>query len=228
MKRSSLTIFFIIFICLLTVKNARCSEGETDTALTTTTDSLDLTTHIQGPQKSAALAMALSLILPGSGHEYLGRSQSGFNYITTDVALIFSYFLCAHYSQKLALDADGYAWIHSGAQASTYNTSYWSAVGSFLDVQDYNMVMNLNRTPGLEYSASQGWNWDSPASQSTFNSILSSSHRLQVIGDFVLGGMIIDRALAFIDVRAYTRNLRIRPQISFSPQSLDFALAGSF
>jgi len=210
------------------VRNALCAEEETDTALTTTTDSLDLTTHAQGPKKSAALAMALSIILPGSGHEYLGRDRSGFNYITTDVVLIFSYFLCTHYSQKLALNAYGYAWIHSGAKASVNNSSYWSAVGSYLDVQDYNLVMNLNRTPGQEYSAAQGWNWDSPSSQGTFNSILSSSHRLGVIGDFVLGGMIIDRVLAFIDVRAYTRNLQIRPQMSFSPQSLDFSLVGSF
>jgi hypothetical protein len=224
--------FGILLFLALPVQHALSAEEAatpaTETVVTTTTDSLDLTPRAQGPQKSAVLAMAASLILPGSGHEYLGRTSAGFAYISADVAAIFGYFFCTHYSQKLALDATGYAWIHSGAQASSSNTAYWNAVGSFMDVQDYDLVMNLNRTPNLSYPANQGWNWDAPSSQNTFNSLLSSSHRVQVVGDFMLGALIINRALAFIDVRAYTRNLQIRPQIGFSPQSLDVSLAASF
>jgi hypothetical protein len=44
----------------------------------------------------------------------------------------------------------------------------------------------------------------------------------------MLGAMVINRALAFIDVRAYTRNLRIKPQVSISPQSIDLSLSASF
>jgi hypothetical protein len=134
-----------------------------------------------------------------------------------------------NYSQKLTEDAEGYAWLHSGAQAPASNTAYWNAVGSFWNTQAYNTTMNLNRTPNLEItSPNQVWQWDDQSSQDRFNSLLSSSHKFQVVGDFMLGAMVINRALAFIDVRAYTRNLRIKPQVSISPQSIDLSLSASF
>ena len=78
--------------------------------------------------------------------------------------------------------------------------------------------MDLNRTPSQKItSASQEWNWDDQSSQDRFNSLLSSSHKFQVIGDFLIGAMVINRALAFIDVRAYTRNLQIKPQVTRFP-----------
>ncbi len=173
--------------------------------------------------------MAASLILPGSGHEYLGRDRSALVYISADVAAIFGFFFCTHYSQKLTENAEGYAWLHSGAQAPASNTSYWNAVGSFWNTQAYNTVMDLNRTPSQKItSASQEWQWDDQSSQDRFNSLLSSSHKFQVIGDFMIGAMVINRALAFIDVRAYTRNLQIKPQVTLSPQSIDLSLSGLF
>ena len=203
------------------------AEPVTETAVTT--DSVDLFARTPGPQKSAALAMAASLILPGSGHEYLGRDQSALAYISADVAAIFGFFFCTNYSQKLTEDAEGYAWLHAGAQAPASNTAYWNAVGSFWNTQAYNTVMNLNRTPNQEItSPNQVWQWDDQSSQDRFNSLLSSSHKFQVIGDFMLGAMVINRALAFIDVRAYTRNLRIKPQVSLSPQSINLSLLASF
>jgi hypothetical protein len=194
-----------------------------------TTDSLDLTVHSQGPQKSAALAMAMSIVLPGTGHEYLGRDQSAIIYLSADIASIFGFFFCSHYAQKLTTDADGYAWIHSGAQAPSSNTAYWNAVGSFMTTQQYNTVMDLNRTPDQKItSQSQTWHWDDQTSQDRFNTLLSTSHHFQVAGDFLLGAMVINRALAFIDVRAFTHDLRIQPRVSLSPQSVDVSFAGSF
>ncbi len=224
--KSSIVVTFILLCGLLPWHDLQ-AEPVTETPVAT--DSVDLFAHTQEPQKSAALAMAASLILPGSGHEYLGRDQSALAYISVDVAAIFGFFFCMNYSQKLTEDAEGYAWLHSGAQAPVSNTAYWNAVGSFWNTQAYNTTMNLNRTPNLEItSPSQVWQWDDQSSQDRFNSLLSSSHKFQVVGDFMLGAMVINRALAFIDVRAYTRNLRIKPQVSISPQSIDLSLSASF
>ncbi len=195
------------------------------------TDSINLAGNATRLNKSPAIAMTASLILPGSGHQYLGRNTPALIYYSIDAAAIFGYFFCSQYAKKLAVDAAGYAWIHSGAQGSVTNAedSYWNNVGSFQSSADYNTVMDLNRTPNQKISdPNQVWHWDDQSSQDRFNALRNSSRKFEIVGSFLIGAMVLDRIVAFIDARAYTRHLEMKPQFSASRNSVDLGLSGSF
>lgn len=222
--------------CLL---NRPCAQVTVENVVTT--DSVDIFSEHQEKEKSATLAMALSLLLPGSGHQYLERNRSALTYFTAEALAIFGYFFCDHYAKKQALNAAGYAWIHAGAQGPVTSADdfYWKQVGSYMDIQDYNNTQDLNRTPAEKFTdESQVWHWDDKSSQDRFNSIMSSSRTFGVASSFFIGALVLDRIIAFIDVRSATRNRGIKrtglaaptlqPIVSFSSSSLDLALRGSF
>jgi len=129
--------------------------------------------------------MVASILLPGSGHQYLERNRSSLVYFTTEALAIFGFFLCDHYAKKIALDAAGYAWIHSGAQGPITDADdyYWKQVGKYMDIQDYNTDLDLNRSgPEKKFTdENQRWHWDGESSKDHFNSIMSSSRSFHLI-----------------------------------------------
>ena len=185
--------------------------------------------------------MGASLLLPGLGHSYMGRKRTALAYITADAAAIFGYIFCNHFSKKIAVDAAGYAGPHAFVQGSISGPDdyFWSQVGAYTDVDEYNSVMELERTPEKKfYSQNQYWHWDDPSSQSRFNAMRATSRKYQVVGSFFLGALVLNRIIAFIDIRATTRHqetmrttgaaLQVQPMVSFTPKYVDFTLAGSF
>jgi hypothetical protein len=209
------------------------------------TDSVDIFSEpVANAVKSPTLAMVASLILPGSGHHYCERNRSALAYLSAEAVFFLGYFFCNHYAKNLAMDAAGYAWTHAGAQSEIKSADdpYWKQVGKYMDVQDYNSVIDLDR---LDYknkitSEDQYWRWDSEESKDRFNSILSSSRLFHIVSSFCIGALVLDRIVAFIDIRSVTRNygtkhtgafsrrITVRPDVSFSSSSIDLRLSCAF
>lgn len=211
------------------------------TGPTITTDSIDLFSSSPVPEKSAKTALAASLLLPGSGHHYLGRNKSALGYISADAASIFAFFVCTHYANKLAQDAAGYAWIHSGAQGTIKDADdfYWKLVGNFMDVGEYNDIMDLNRTPEDKITdEAQVWRWDDESSQKHFNGLRTHSRGYRIASSFFLGALVLNRVVAFIELRTFSRSssvkrgklgsLRLNPSFAGSPNSMECSLSGTF
>jgi hypothetical protein len=195
--------------------------------------------------KSPAIAMVSSLLLPGSGHHYIERNRSALAYFSVEAAALFSFFMCDHYSKKIAQDAAGYAWTHSGAQGSISGPDdyYWKKVGKYMDAQDYNSAVDLDRLPAKNKitSENQYWHWDGEASKDRFNSILSTSRLFHVVSSFCIGALVLDRIIAFIDVRNIIRNSGTKqtgnpsrsisilpPRLSISSSTIDIQISGAF
>jgi hypothetical protein len=209
------------------------------------TDSVDIfAVPAAEAAKSPTLAMVSSLFLPGSGHQYCERNRSALVYFSTEAALIFGFFFCNHYAKNLATDAAGYAWTHAGAQGEIKSADdpYWKKVGKYMDVQDYNSAVDLDR---LGYSNKitgeiQRWRWDSEESKDRFNSLLTNSRLFHIVSSFCIGALVLDRVVAFIDIRTVTRNygtkrtgvssrgITVRPGVSVSPSAVDVRLSCSF
>jgi hypothetical protein len=209
------------------------------------TDSVDIFSEPGADAvKSPTLAMVSSLILPGSGHHYYERNRSALAYLSAETALVFGFFFCNHYAKNLAMDAAGYAWMHAGAQGDIKSADdpYWKKVGKYMDVQDYNSAVDLDR---LGYGnkitgENQYWRWDSEESKNRFNSLLSSSRLFHIVSSFCIGALVLDRIVAFIDIRTVTRNngtkqtgtfsrsITVRPGVSVSPSSIDLRLSCAF
>jgi hypothetical protein len=208
------------------------------------TDSVDIFSEIgTNAGKSATIAMVSSLILPGFGHHYLERNRSALAYFTAEAVAIFGFFVCDYYSKKIALDAAGYAWIHAGAQGPIAGADdyYWKQVGKYMDVQDFNSSIDLDRLdPKGKFNQNQYWRWDGESSKDRFNSILSTSRVFHMVSSFCIGALVLDRIIAFIDIRSVTRNygtkqtglpahrITVQPGFSITPASINLLLAASF
>lgn len=202
-----------------------------------TTDSVDLFSAKQTPRVSNAFALASSIVLPGSGHQYLERNRSALVYLTAEATWFFAYFFCNHYAKKTAVAAAAYAWIHAGAQGTiaSANDHYWRLVGDYLDVQEYNSVMELNRTPEKRITdESMSWHWDDKSSQRHYNALLTRSRTFGIVSSFFIGALVLDRIVAFIDTRSYLRkagqsrvavpSLRIQPVLTTSGPEINLSL----
>jgi hypothetical protein len=232
-------LLFASLLCVVGTFSGARAQVVIDTAVTT--DSVDLFSADKERPKSPNLAMAASVLLPGLGHQYLGRDRSALVYFSVEAASIFGLFFCSHYADKLAVDAAGYAWAHSGAQGSIKDADdpYWKLVGDFMDVQEYNTDMDLNRTPEKKITAeNQAWHWDDKSSQDTFNSMRSTSRSFRIVSTFFIGALALDRVIAFIDIRTATRSHgvksaglfpdNIQPTVTVTSSSVDLAITGSF
>jgi hypothetical protein len=234
-------IFFYLLLIAVSVCTAgmKFQVGAAENAATT--DSIDLFKTDADAGKSLTLAMAASIVLPGAGHQYLDRNRSAFVYLSAEALSVFAFFFCDHYATKTAQEAAGFAWVHAQASGPIRNADdfHWKIIGNFMDVQEYNNVMDLNRTPkGKITDPLQAWYWDDKSSQDRFNEIRKTSRSYRIISNFFIGAMVLNRVVAFIDIRTTSRNKGIKqsafslydltPIVCATPNSLDLALSGSF
>lgn len=70
-----------------------------------TTDSINLFAENKETFKSSKLAMSATVLLPGLGHQYLGRSNSALAYLSMDLLAFFGAVFCEQYSRKLQSEA---------------------------------------------------------------------------------------------------------------------------
>ena len=221
------------------IAGASCAQVASESAFST--DSIDLFSETEGPQKSPTLGMAASLLLPGTGHQYYERNRSALAYLTVESAALFGAFFCSRYAKKTATSAAGYAWIHSGASGTISDADdyYWKLVGNFMDTDEYYNVLDLNReTDRKAIAENQTWHWDDESSQDRYNALRSTSRSYRIASSFFLGALVLNRAVAFIDMRTYTRrsnvkrsagrSLEITPIAAANGSSLSLSLLGSF
>jgi hypothetical protein len=208
-----------------------------------TTDSIDIFQNTQKSTQSPGLALAASLLLPGLGHEYLGEQQLGLVYFTAEAALVCGLVFSEATSRRLFASSRSYASLYAqpvqgtGPSAPATDENFWQNVGRFMDSDEFNRVMEYNRTPEDKYSgAGQAWRWPDESLMNSYNGLRDKATRYHVASSFCLAAMVLDRAIAFIDIRARTRHknitahtaMQIRPCFSPFDGSSGITLAGAF
>ena len=190
------------------------AEERQETAIT-----LDLFKVDSTPSYTKPVALGASLLLPGAGHHFINRDKSALVYITADLLSLSAFLLFNHYASNTMQQAVGYAGQHSGAQGAVTDEEHWTLVGNFLGSDDYNNAIDLNRESASKKitSAASSWYWDDISSQKQFNTMRDQSRSYGVISSFFLGAMILNRIVAFVDVRNTTKKLQIlHPSFSCS------------
>jgi hypothetical protein len=176
------------------------------------TDSVDLFAKNTGSQKSGALAMISNLVLPGLGHFYYGNEKAACGFFVAEALFVFGAIACNQYSHEISNSAHSFAIAHADIQGGAgADEFYWQNVGKTMDsdglnqsrAAGYNQFEDLNRasdnnkylTPNLQ------WRWDDESSRSKYNAFLKTSVNYQVAANFFFGALILDRLVAFIDIR---------------------------
>ncbi len=203
------------------------------------TDSIDVfgRQEEQNVDKSPALAKLTTILVPGLGHQYLGNSTHALTYFTAEAAFIFGLVFTEGYSQRLFKDSRAYAGRHAealgGAGADEY---YWKNVGSEMSSLDYNTRMEQIRSPEDKYNEEHlAWHWDDETNQEKYNQMREKATLMHVGSSFFLGAMVLNRAIAYIDIMRKLRNnrvgghaLRFHPYHNLASGTSSITLVGKF
>ncbi|MBD3393656.1 MAG: hypothetical protein GF418_16150 [Chitinivibrionales bacterium] len=186
------------------------------------TDSIDVFAGAQEPDRSRGIALFSSLVLPGLGHEYLGRSERALAHFGAEALFVCGMIFSEARSRRMFRDSRAYAWNYARAEGGgSTDEYYWQNIGRYLDSDEYNRVMELNRTPEDKYTGSgQYWRWSDEFFQDEYNGLREDATRLHVASSFFLAAMVLNRVVAFIDIRRATRykGIQGRASIEFEPR----------
>ncbi len=213
-------------------------RGQVTVAPDVVTDSIDVFADSQKGGASRAAAGFFSLVVPGLGHQYLGNNSRALAYFSAEALFICGMIFCERYSKRMFEDTRGYAWLYAGAQGgSGANDYFWQNVGRFMDRDEYNRIMELNRTPEDKYTAGNlSWRWIDEFYMDEYNGLRETATRFHVVSSFFLGAMVLNRVVAFVDIRRSTKykgvqghaNLEFLPQYRPATGQVGLALTRDF
>jgi hypothetical protein len=175
---------------------------------TITTDTVNLFSPEEGQEKqqSSGVAMALSLLVPGMGHQYTARPNAALAYLTIDVLSLAGAIFGELFSRQLQTDSRGFASANAGIRGNIKNDRYWQMVGAYVRMEHYNNDLQLMRDLKDLYTQEEYmWNWNSDEARNTYNKTRDNSRKMQIVSSFCIGAMVLNRVIAFVDVRAATR-----------------------
>jgi hypothetical protein len=200
-----------------------------------TTDSVNLFTQYDQTFKSSNIAIAASLILPGSGHQYLGRNKSALAYLAVDIFSLVGAIYSEKYSRKLNTDSRGFAGLYASATGG--DDLYWQAVGEYDDVKSYNDAIDLNREKDKRYdSESKLWFWANPDDRTEFNEMRKTASKYHLVSAICIGAMVLNRVVSVVDIRSSSKykvvkgvaSMKIVPSISSDLSSAGILMSATF
>ncbi|MCL2260702.1 MAG: hypothetical protein FWC15_05015 [Fibromonadales bacterium] len=190
--------------------------------------------------KSLALSLAASAVLPGAGHYYLGNNSRAAAFFWVDAALWIAAGSTWLYSDSQLENARGYAVKHAGAEGAPKNLDFLGIMGDYRsrggssyqnsspdNDEDYNQAMiraGLAIDHVYPYERGYIWDWGSSDNPETtarmkeYNEILKRHRIAKIAFQVSLGGMALNRVLAILDaMRIYRQTSSNFSQLQFIP-----------
>jgi len=192
---------------LLLALLAAALPAQVITEQTIVTDSIDVFTTGFKSGKSPGIAMVQTLVLPGWGHHYLEKRNRALVYFTADALCLFGAVFSERFSRGLYESARSYARTYADAAgAEGLDEYYWQNLAVYEDSRTYNYIQELNRTPERKYvDPDLQWNWADVTFMDTYKEIWEHATTFHVASTFFIGAMVLNRVIAFIDIRTTTR-----------------------
>lgn len=184
----------------------------------------------------------LNLAIPGSGHLYLGKKKRAMLYFTIDIALLGGAIFTEATSRNIYDNAAGMASRHSGTSSTRKSDDkYWSIIGNknFMTSDEYNSALRNNRDFESQYTNIEDkWEWESDEYRDEYSDMRDKAGYYNQAFKLFIGGMILNRAIAFIDGRVsakkYNRtgviasSIKVIPQYAFASKTSSFTFLYSF
>jgi hypothetical protein len=171
-------------------------------------------------KKNPGLAILFSMLLPGMGELYAG-DYSGGKYFTIADGVLWGVF--AGFQSYGNWKEDNYkSFLQSkaGANLDGKDNDYFTNVGIYISVDEYNKEQELNREfSSAYYKSSYYWKWQSESDRKEYRNMWSSSENAYTNVRFVVGALVLNRLLSAINavrlVSAYNKNLESDSQLSY-------------
>lgn len=184
------------------------------------TDTIDIfnTKQQEANQTPPGIAW-LSFIIPGSGHQYIGSANKALGFIALDVFSLTGAFFFKHYSNKLSSNYKAYASHYAGISSSINDDFFWQIIGNFNTYSDFHQTMDLVRDSESRYIDQRYfWFWQDEAYRKEYIKFQKSAKKFNTVSSFFVGALVLNRIVAFIDIRSTLKNNRFKNSpISFKP-----------
>lgn len=172
--------------------------------------------HNRSMEKGALLR---SIIFPGWGQHYLGNDHLARQMMTTEVSLwlLHGVFNGAH--EWYRQDYRAFAALHAGVSYRLKPDIYYYRLGRYNSIEDFNQAQLRTRNIDAIYDrgTDNDWEWDSSDNRERYIEIRQVSLRAAKAASFTVGGMVINRAVAVIQVLFLSRKAGPTAEITLEP-----------
>lgn len=204
----------ITLFTILTFAGIACAQISVDEI---STDTVDILSNKQDVSLKDKSALWLSLAIPGAGHQMINRNKSALVYITTDIFSLVGAFFFYQLSAKYEKNSHSVASVHAATDANIGDDYFWQVIGSFENQDAYHETMRLNRDFDDRFmSRNYYWYWEDESFRKDFLKMQKTSKKLATASSFFIGAMILNRIVAFIDIRSSIKNKYSRKTGSLS------------
>ncbi len=147
--------------------------------------------------RSALIAVALSLVLPGSGEMYAGNVRTGYYLMAVDGALWLTYAGFVLHGDWIMEDARNFASMRAGADFSGKDDRFDVNIGNFISPAAYNETRLRNREYAETYSApGYEWLWLQEGDRLHYRSLRIKSNQIHQASEFVIGALVVNRIIS--------------------------------
>lgn len=166
-----------------------------------TTENLNsnLTDLQAATEKSPGLAMIMSLVLPGAGHLYIDRMDVGKYFAAGEAASWIGFAGLNIYGDAIRNDSRTYAYEVSGADKNITDDEYYTNVGFYMNINDYNNDMLARGQYDKLYDVNKmAWYWNTAGEQGTFETQRKKSERILNARVIFTTALIVNRITSAI------------------------------
>jgi hypothetical protein len=172
--------------------------------------------RIQNPElssrKNPGLAILYSLLLPGMGELYADRYDTGVYFTIADGVLwgaLAGFNIYGNWQEK---NYRAFAESNGGVTLAGKESSYFAVISSYISVDEYNTIQELNREFSKVYDPVKFyWDWKSNDRRREYREMWSSSESAFNNVRFAAGALILNRLISAINavrlVSAYNKDL---------------------
>jgi len=189
--------------------------------------------------KSAAQAMLMSALVPGTGEIYAGSLSKGMLFATTDIVIIFT---ASRYEKEERGLIDSYKQFANAKLGVETNSSreYYDLINNWFCSDEYNAVVEFYfRNRGMyfyndpNYYSSQieqylisdedAWNWDNERDWKKYKSIRKDRQKMLMYKKLAIGAAIANRIASALDSYITVRRLNrsFYPSFSIEPDYIN-------
>ncbi|HPI72498.1 MAG TPA: hypothetical protein PK843_03130 [bacterium] len=164
--------------------------------------------------KSKSKAFFLSLLAPGLGEYYAGRTRRAQVFFTTEIALWLAYAGFKTYENWRIEDYRGYAAENAGVNLKGKNNSYFIDIGNYNHIDEYNEAKLRQRYLNAYYRDVTGyyWSWPSDEQRMKYKNLRLSAERANQHALFGIGAVVVNHLFSAIDAvwstHQYNKNHR--------------------
>ena len=164
-------------------------------------------TNPQLEKKSIGTAFFLSLMLPGLGEAYVGKT--GYTKVFLSIEAVGWGLFIANEIQVASRSEDykNYASQHANLLQSGKDDQYWIDIGKYDNIYNFNEQRRRDRNIDAIYTENSDyfWQWDDKSSRLTYDARRIGATELEERRTFIIGGIILNHLVSAINALRVAR-----------------------